>query len=285
MNFIIDKEKLEKLLKDFYTLTKIRIVVFDKDFNEISCFPNHHSTYCRLLRECDEAKKKCSLCDREACIKAKTTNATVIYRCYAGLVEAVTPIKYGNIQVGYIMFGQILQTENYDSSWAEALPNISKFNVDIAALKKAYYKKKNLTPEIISSASSILNACSSYLYLSKMISMSKESIEDRINNYINSNLKEPLNAELLCAEFTISKNRLYEISNYTYGCGIAEYIRKLRIENAKMLLVNTDKKISAIAEECGMPDYNYFTKVFKKHNYMTPKEFRKLNQTAKHKAD
>jgi YesN/AraC family two-component response regulator len=278
MKFIIDKEKLEKLLKDFYTLTKIRIVVFDTEFNEIVCYPNHHSTYCKILRKCERAKEKCSLCDKEACIKSKATNETIIYRCYAGLVEAVTPIKHGDIQVGFIMFGQILQTDNYDKSWSEIIPIISKFDIDVEALEKAYYKKKNLTPDKISATASILNACSSYLYLSKTISINTDSIENRINSYILNNLSDYLSADILCEKFDISKNRLYEISEYSYGCGIAEHIRKLRIEKSKKLLTESNKKISEIAYECGIPDYNYFTKVFKNITGITPREYRNQNK-------
>ncbi len=276
MDFIIDNLKLEKLLKDFYTLTKIRIVVFDTDFNEIISFPNHHSTYCKLLREDEKALKKCELCDKEACNKSKLRKNTVIYRCYAGLVEAVTPIKYEDTVMGYIMFGQILQTDNYDNSWKEILPVISKFDVDISQLKKAFYKKQNLTSETISSASSIMQACSGYLYLSKMISLKSDSLENRIDDYIRNNFDKNLTTENLCEKFLISRTRLYEISKTNYNKPIAEYIRDFRINKAKFLLVNTNKKISEIATLCGIPDYVYFTKIFKRlNNNITPKDWRK----------
>lgn len=279
MNFIIDKDKLQNLLRDFYTLTGIRIVVFDNDFSEIACYPNHHSTYCELLRKDKGAKEKCSICDREACIKAERKKSTVIYRCYAGLIEAVTPIKYGDIQVGYIMFGQVLQTDDYEKSWNEILPIVSQFDIDIEALKNAYFKKKNLTVDVISSAASIMQACSGYLHLCKMISLKKDSLEVRLDRYITENLAGELNTGILCKKFQISKTRLYEISEYNYGCSIAEHIRSLRLEKAKKMLGDSDKKISEIAEDCGIPDYNYFTKIFKKYNGgTTPKDYRKRNK-------
>ena len=41
------------------------------------------------------------------------------------------------------------------------------------------------------------------------------------------------------------------------------------------LLRNTEDRVSDIATEVGIPDYNYFTKVFKKAMGVTPREYRK----------
>ena len=47
--------------------------------------------------------------------------------------------------------------------------------------------------------------------------------------------------------------------------GIAEYIRKLRIDQAKQLLAErTELSLAEIAYACGFSDYNYFITVFKK---------------------
>ncbi len=281
MKFITDKPKLERLLKDFYTLTKIRIVVFDEEFCEVASYPNHHSKYCEMLRRDPKALIECSKCDKAACLKSKSRKSTVIYRCYAGLIEAVTPIMQGDITVGYIMFGQVLQTDDYDRSWQEIAPIISGFSVDREELKSAFYKKKNLTPEIISSASSIMSACAGYLYLSKVISVKAESIENRIDKYISEHLAEDLSTPAICGEFGISKSRLYEISSYCYGKGIAEHIKSKRLERAKTLLLEGNLKIFSVAAACGIADYNYFTKIFKKEIGLTPREFRKKHK-AKH---
>lgn len=53
-----------------------------------------------------------------------------------------------------------------------------------------------------------------------------------------------------------------------------QHIRQLRIQKAKQYLSDTDLHIYEIAELVGIPDYNYFTKIFKKEANCTPKEFR-----------
>ena len=58
---------------------------------------------------------------------------------------------------------------------------------------------------------------------------------------------------------------------------IGSLIKRRRIEKAKELLMQTDDAIASIAENVGMPDYNYFSKVFKAETGLTPTGYRKSN--------
>ena len=52
------------------------------------------------------------------------------------------------------------------------------------------------------------------------------------------------------------------------------YLNKIRIEQSKLLLKNTDSSIVEIAMEVGFEDQSYFSKVFKNLTKMTPKQYR-----------
>ena len=56
---------------------------------------------------------------------------------------------------------------------------------------------------------------------------------------------------------------------------VAEYVNTKRIEKAKHLLRSTNIQVQNIAQNCGILDVNYFTKIFKKYTDKTPNEFRK----------
>ncbi len=58
------------------------------------------------------------------------------------------------------------------------------------------------------------------------------------------------------------------------GVTLTEYVSKKRIEQASFLLSSTKLQIQTIAQNCGIYDVNYFTKLFKKQTGKTPKEFR-----------
>lgn len=67
---------------------------------------------------------------------------------------------------------------------------------------------------------------------------------------------------------------LYKISIDNYGCGISEYVKKLRIEGAKRLL-GTSMNITQVSEAVGIPDVGYFIKIFKRETGYTPLKYKK----------
>lgn len=55
---------------------------------------------------------------------------------------------------------------------------------------------------------------------------------------------------------------------------LTEYVGMKRVEYAVFLLRNTNLSVSAIGQQCGISDNNYFTKIFKKYTGKTPLQMR-----------
>lgn len=66
------------------------------------------------------------------------------------------------------------------------------------------------------------------------------------------------------------------------GMTLTDYVNRKRVEHAITLLNTTDLQIQTIAQHCGVPDVNYFTKTFKKYIHKTPKEYREDITTTTH---
>lgn len=275
MSFYIDRDKLSALLKDFYVLTGLRIAVFDDSFNELACYPNQHCRFCRTLRQSEQAREKCAVCDKEACLRCRKERKRITYRCHAGLIESVSPICHESTVIGYVMVGQTLPSEDKGRSWNEHAQYLEQFGLPMEELESAYMHVKVLSKETIEAATHIMEACSGFLYLSRMIVLRDDSIAGQLERFIVDNLDSDLSVDNLCHTFGISKTKLYEIAATSYGRGIAEHVRTLRLDKACILLSETDKRISRVATLCGFDDYNYFTKVFKLHYGLPPREFRK----------
>lgn len=45
----VDAKKMEDLLRNFYLITGIRIVVFDDNFEKIAEYPGNHCGYCKIV--------------------------------------------------------------------------------------------------------------------------------------------------------------------------------------------------------------------------------------------
>jgi AraC family transcriptional regulator len=60
-----------------------------------------------------------------------------------------------------------------------------------------------------------------------------------------------------------------------YGCSVGDYVRKLRIDQARRDLLSPDTPLVEIAVTAGYSDQSHFTAAFKRHTGMTPGEFRR----------
>ena len=59
------------------------------------------------------------------------------------------------------------------------------------------------------------------------------------------------------------------------GSTLIDYINTQRVNRAAQLLVQNNHTIAAVAEEVGILDVNYFTKIFKKTLGVTPTRYRR----------
>ena len=268
-------EKLRLLLKDFYTLTKIRITVFNDHFKELVAYPKYLTQFCRLIRTDPEAEKRCIQCDREACLTVAKHHSNHIYKCHSGLTEAITPIFLDNIIIGYLFFGQVFCYPTHEEGWNAIKKCCKSYNIDMALLRKISFKLPIIPEEYITSASHLLNAVAGYLGMERMVIIRKQDLTVQIDNYINSHLTEPIGTKEICACHKIGKTHLYEISKKIYGIGIAEHIRNLRIAKAKKLLIeNPNMHIKEICFLCGFSNYDYFITTFRHFVGMSPTHFR-----------
>ncbi len=71
----------------------------------------------------------------------------------------------------------------------------------------------------------------------------------------------------------LSTSRFSHMFKAAMGITPLEYITSIRIDKAKELLANSDYTISEIADKTGFSSQNYFTRVFKKHVGVPPKEY------------
>lgn len=270
-----DMTKLQSLLKDFYTITQIRITVFNDRFEELISYPEQVSNFCQIIRSDADGLAKCHLCDQNACAIAAKQKKGYTYQCHAGLTESIYPIILGELTIGYLFFGHVFSYPSHEKGWKLISEICKPYHIDMEELRTCCFDFPITSTEYIEAASHLLKAVASYLCMDRMIFLKKNDFPLQLDAYISEHLPEPMNAQSLCQHFGVGKTYLYEISNQNYGCGIAEHIRNLRIDKAKeMLLRDEALSINDIANQCGFDDYNYFITVFKKATGTTPKRFR-----------
>lgn len=102
-----------------------------------------------------------------------------------------------------------------------------------------------------------------------------------IIEYITDHYCEDITSADICEMFGYDQSYFCRLFKSVVGVRPMEYIRVLRLEKARRMLINNDINISKIALECGFSDVNYFTRCFRKHYGLTAGEYRKKDSQTK----
>jgi two-component system response regulator YesN len=114
------------------------------------------------------------------------------------------------------------------------------------------------------------------------LSSDKDSIHKAIK-YINKNFNKNISLESVSEIVHLNPQYFSRYFKNNTGLNFVEYVSKIRIKEAKRLLVNTDKSISGISLDVGYIDSSYFTKVFIKYEGISPHKYRLIQK--KHSLD
>ncbi len=96
--------------------------------------------------------------------------------------------------------------------------------------------------------------------------------------YIQLHLGDKNSASALARQVGYSDYYLSRLFKQQMGLSIDQYIRCMRIERAKFLLVNTQESIQNISDQLGFSNRNYFTQVFTQEIGQSPAAYRKEHQ-------
>ncbi|MDO4338561.1 MAG: response regulator [Eubacteriales bacterium] len=101
---------------------------------------------------------------------------------------------------------------------------------------------------------------------------------ENVKKYIACNLNQRLTLQNTAMTFNISANYLSQLFKKNTEIGFNEYVALKKIEQAKKLLKQGNLKIYEIADELGFENAFYFSRVFKKIEGCSPRDFLNLNQ-------
>lgn len=272
----LNTAELEALLKDFHLLTGIKIVIFDTDYNELIAFPSTHCSFCQKMQNTPRCRKRCMESNRQSFQHCQKTGKMIIYHCHAGLIEATAPLTDNGIIIGYIMFGQITDIEDDKKLKLLIEHTFRSYGLPLEPDCRLFAQITRKNAEQIRAAARILEACTFYVLLKRLMYARRQNFSRNLDTYLQSHLAEDLTADRIAADLQISRSKLYSSCEKYLGMGVAAYVKKIRMEKAKELLIQTDLAVSQVAMTAGFSDYNYFCRIFKKENGLPARKYRLL---------
>lgn len=101
----------------------------------------------------------------------------------------------------------------------------------------------------------------------------------RIKKYIDTHYRENLTLKGIAKEFYMNPVYMGQLFKNTFGMYFKEYFLQVRMNEAKRLLRQTDRKVYEIAEDVGFNNADYFVTQFEKLIGVSPSKYRnKVNE-------
>ncbi len=269
----METDKILTVLRELHNITGSRVSLHDADFAEIAAYPEKRLPFCEKINSIDAEHRLCLECDRAAFEKATQRCESVIYKCRFGLTESISPLYNFGELTGFLMMGQIADTEAdaenakrcAEDTHCELCGIISEDIPTIAVDKMRSFAK-------------IMEICAGYLTLSGAIEPKKPSFAFSAKRYILEHFHERIVIKDICDALKCSKSTLSNAFLAAYGTTINAYITDVRLKEAARLLLTTDKSFYEISSELGFSEQSYFSKVFSSKYGISPGKYKKLNK-------
>ncbi|GAA4769176.1 MULTISPECIES: AraC family transcriptional regulator [Flavobacterium] len=124
----------------------------------------------------------------------------------------------------------------------------------------------------------IIQTQTTILFNNEKLPDSKSPISSSIE-YIRQNIHGSINLKELSKYSCMSPTSFYRYFKRELGISPIEYILNEKIKYSKKLLSNPNIQINEVSYASGFEDCNYFIRIFKKYEGITPKQYQLLNFT------
>jgi AraC family transcriptional regulator len=98
----------------------------------------------------------------------------------------------------------------------------------------------------------------------------------RATNIMHESFSSPLRMRQLAEELRVHPAHFSRAFRRHFSCSPVEYLRRLRVEEARRLLLATSKRGATIAMQCGFSDQSHLNRSFLRQFGVTPAVYRRL---------
>lgn len=264
MNIRYDIQKIKSIMDNLCGLTGLSMGFQDLKNNYIYHRTKDTDAVCLKVQQTPDGRARCFCSDEELINRCAKEKRPISHICHAGLLDTAVPIFKNKNIVGFIIIGRVRVNGATSSCYEDSY--------DDEYIAKRYAMMSSMTDEQMSSLINLI----SHIIFENAIFIDFDDIIARALEYIDSNISSDLSIESLCNNLYVSRNYLYKSFHSYFGCTVNEYITDRRIRMASILLRESSESVTSIADQVGIPNYTYFSRLFKKKTGVSPIKYRKI---------
>ncbi len=234
-------------------------------------YNSHECVYCMLVKTSEECWERCKT-GQEKVMEKLSREGGFFGSCYAGVGEFVFPVHAFGKQVGMISVGGFLGSPEKRAAFASKYG----FGEKILSSTASDALKKEIPPmEFVKTLITPLCAMITIAIEkngSQMIET--ENLYGKILSILHTRYTKKITVCEIANECHYSPSFISRYFKKKSGVTVNEYLKKIRMEKAEHLLLNTEMRIEDVAASVGFSDTNYFISFFSAHYGKPPKQYR-----------
>ncbi len=241
----------------------------------------HENPFCALIAQ---SNRSCAGCLE---VQQKLSNITAhrpkTVTCFAGFCEAAVPVCLGNELIGLLQTGQIALKKPSKVRFNRITKQLVEWGVktDLKKLEEAYFHNRVLSQRQYQSMLRLLEIFAQHLSIvANQIAIQHENLESpmikKAKEFIQKHKSEKLSLSEVSKSVNMSTFYFCKMFKKATGLNFTDYLSRVRIEEAKNLLLNPNLRVSEIAYEIGFQSLTHFNRVFHKIVGRSPTSYRKV---------
>ena len=284
---ILDESKLRDLKIKIFSLKKVRnnvsyLLALTRQFqiNDLSFLEDRKAKYIqqyKIANFLDDLKKNRPDVARKILDKQEEIIKKVKLGDKTGAIEIL------NEFLGSIFFESGMNFEIIKVRIIELVVIISRTAIeagvdakDLMGLNYSNFTELNKATDLDELLFKLNDILTNFINRVSAIKEKKKKIKIRkMIEYIDQNFTRKLTSEEVSRFSGLSTSRCLHLFKEETGMSLSEYIKKLRVEYVKYMLLNTDISLADCAIEAGFFDQSHFTKTFKHVEKIPPSQFRR----------
>jgi len=235
--------------------------------------------FCALLAD---SPKGCACClEMQRKIGGPDAMSGASATCFAGLCDTAVPVHIGQTLVGFLQTGQVALQKPTRARFRQISRQLVRWGatVDLRRLEDAYLHSRVISPRQYAGFVRLLEIFASHLgAIGNQIVIQDSSAESpftkRAKAYVEEHQSDPLSLEEVSRALHVSTFYFCKMFKKTTGLTFTDYLSRVRVERAKILLLNPNHRISEVAYAVGFGSLTHFNRVFRKLVGQSPTIYR-----------
>ena len=240
----------------------------------------NENPFCALLAQsskscaaCLEAQEKIS---DPAAVRATSTT------CFAGLCDTAVPLRAGGKLIGFLQTGQVALHAPTAAKFDRIAQKIIEWGttVDLRRLEEAYFHSRVLSHKQYAGMVRLLEIFATHLGLIASQVLIQESAAEpplvrRAKSYVADHESEPITLDAVARALHVSTFYFCKMFKKATGLTFTDYVGRVRVERARVLLLDPHRRISEVAFEAGFGSITHFNRVFRRLVGSSPGDYRR----------